>query len=353
MAATSDARHRRIALRIGRLRFLLLGLGLLPVLVLLQEREAPAVAWGLAVANALLWPWAARRLASQHPEPLAVERRNLGIDALFAGIWVALLQFSLVPSAALASTLLASLAAVGGGGLAWRGLGLFLGAALLLSALNGFAFEPGSSLPATVASLPLLLGFPLLLAGHLGRMDRRLADQDQRLSALERQDPLTGLANRRALLEAAEHEFRRFRRSGHRASFMVVDIDRFRELGGPPGETAGEAALHQVAAILKRSLRDTDTCGRLEGGCFGVVLTDASGGGVGELAERLRHAIATAAAGGGAGPHPTVSIGYAQVEAAMASSGQWIAAAQAALQGARALGRNRSLAAPALGAYPP
>lgn len=349
MAATSDARHRRIALRIGRLRFLLLGLGLLPVLVLLQEWEAPAVAWGLAVANALLWPWAARRLASQHPEPLAVERRNLGIDALFAGIWVALLQFSLVPSAALASTLLASLAAVGGSGLVWRGLGLFLGAALLLSALNGFAFEPGSSLPATVASLPLLLGFPLLLASRLGRMGRHLAGQDQRLAALERQDPLTGLANRRALLEAAEHEFRRFRRSGHRASFMVVDIDRFRELDAPPAE----AALRRVAAILKRSLRDTDTCGRLEGDRFGVVLADASGSGVGELAERLRHAVATAAADGGPGPHPTVSIGYAQVEATMANSGQWIAAAQAALQGAKALGRNRSLAAPALGAYPP
>ncbi|MFN3414153.1 MAG: MqnA/MqnD/SBP family protein [Thermoanaerobaculum sp.] len=143
---------------------------------------------------------------------------------------------------------------------------------------------------------------------------------------------------------------------------LVVDLGAWwQEKTGLPLPLGGNAirrdlpreVSRRVAAVLAKTLRDTDTCGRLEGGCFGVVLTDASGGGVGELAERLRHAIATAAAGGGAGPHPTVSIGYAQVEAAMASSGQWIAAAQAALQGARALGRNRSLAAPALGAYPP
>ena len=95
-----------------------------------------------------------------------------------------------------------------------------------------------------------------------------------------------------------------------------------------------------------------EACGRLDGDRFGAVLTDASGSGVGDLAERLRQAIAALGAGDARGAHPTVSIGFAQIDAGMRDSAQWFAAAEAALKAAKAAGRNRSMSAPALGLAP-
>lgn len=343
-----DAQHRLVA-SIAGMRALGLALGLLPVLVVLFELGAPTIMWLLALANGLLWPWAARRLALGHADPVAMERRNLFIDSVMGGVWVALMQFNLVPSVALASMVLMDKFAFGGTRLALRCLAAFLASAAILSALNGFAFSPTSSTAATLACLPLLLAYPSVIALAAYRLSLHARRQSERLEQLSRTDPLTGLGNRRALMEAAEHEFRRFRRSGHRASFMMIDIDRFKQLNDLHGHAAGDDALKSVAAVLKATLRDTDTCGRLGGDEFGVVLTDTSGVGVGDFAERLRHAVATHPPGDADGIHPTISIGYAQVNAGMTTSAQWIAEADAALYAAKNAGRNRAMSAPAFG----
>ena len=345
--------QRRIVGSVARMRATGLALGLLPVLVVLHELRAPLVMWLLAFANGLLWPWVARRLAQRHPNPLVAERRGLIIDSAMGGVWVALMQFNLVPSVVLGSMLLMDKFAFGGKRLAMQSLLAFALAAIVIAALNGFAFSPASSTTATLAVLPLLVVYPSAIAYSAYVLSQRVRRQSARLEQLSRTDPLTGLANRRALLEATEHEFRRFRRSGHRATFMMIDVDRFKQLNDARGHAAGDEALRSIAAVLKATLRDTDTCGRLGGDEFGVVLTDASGGGVGELAERLRHAVDRLAVAGGEGPHPTISIGYAQVHAGMASSAQWMAAADAALFAAKGAGRNRSMSAPSLGAAVP
>jgi diguanylate cyclase len=339
--------QRRIVATIARMRVLGLAAGMLPVLVVLRELHAPTIMWLLALANGLLWPWAARRLAMGHADPIAMERRNLVIDSLMGGVWVALMQFNAVPSMVLGSMLLMDKFAFGGVRLALPCLGLFLASAVGISALNGFAFSPASSLAATLAVLPLLVLYPSAVALSTYTLSQRVRQQAVRLEVLSRTDVLTGLSNRRAVLDAAEHEFRRFRRSGYRASFMMVDVDRFKQINDSLGHAAGDEALRRVARVLKATLRDTDTCGRLDGDEFGIVLADASGPGVGDLAERLRHAVATQAEG--PGPHPTVSIGYAQVHMGMTTAAQWIAAADAALYAAKNAGRNRSSAAPAFG----
>lgn len=349
MDPTPDDAQRRIVQNAARMRLLGLWLVLLPVAVVLHERQAPAIMWALAAANVLVWPWAARRLALAHPHPLAMERRNLLVDSLMAGLWVALMQFNAVPSLMLASIILMDKFAFGGPRLALRSGLVFLVSATTVAALGEFAFTPRSSWPAIVATVPALLVYPSAIALSAWRLSQQLGGHRKALAALVRTDPLTGVANPRALQEATEHEFRRFRRSGHRASFMVLDVDRFRLLNDVHGHAAGDAALQAIAAVLRKTLRDTDTAGRLGGDRFGVVLTDASGSGVGELAERLRHALAERLLNDANGAHPTVSIGYAQIDAGMLTSTQWIAAAESALRAAKAAGRNRSMSAPAFG----
>lgn len=344
--------QRRIVQNAGRMRLLGLWLGLLPVVAVLQELQAPAIVWMLAAAHVLVWPWVARRLARVHAAPLTVERRNLVIDAVMGGLWVAVMQFNLVPSAVLASIVMMDKFAFGGPRLALRCALAFVAAAALVAALNGFAFAPSSSMAVTLASMPLLLAYPSAIALATHRLAQEVRGQRATLDAMRRTDALTGLLNPRALMDAAEHEFRRFRRSGHRATVMLVDMDRFRLLNDVHGRDAGDAALQAVAAVLKRTLRDTDGCGRLDGDRFGAVLTDASGSGVGELAERLRHAVASLTVDALRGTHLTVSIGFAQIDAGMRSSAQWFAAAEAALHAAKSAGRNRSMSAPALGGAP-
>lgn len=341
--------ERRIVSHTARMRVLGLVLGVPPLAVVLAELSAPPIMWALAVANVGLWPWVARRRALADRRPVAVEQGNLLVDSVMGGVWVALMQFNAVPSAVLASMLLMDKCAFGGARLALRCAIAFAVSAALLWGLNLFAFTPASSTAAIVASLPLLLVYPAAVALASHRLARQVDGQARALAALERTDTLTGVANRRALMEATEHEFRRFRRSGHRASFMVVDVDRFRQLNETYGPAAGDFALRAIADILRRTLRDTDTCGRLGGDRFGIVLADASGSGVADLAERLRHAVASDGLQQGGGVHPTISIGIAQIDASMPSSMQWIDAAEAALKAAKSAGRNRSMSAPAHG----
>lgn len=344
-----DDAQRRIVQNAARMRLVGLWLSLLPVAVVLHELRAPAIMWALAAANVLVWPWVAKRRVMTHAKPLAMERRNLHVDALMAGLWVALMQFNAVPSLMLASIVLMDKFAFGGPRLALRCGLVFLASTTAVGALNLFAFTPASSWLAILATAPALMIYPSAIALSAWRLSQQVGGQRQALASLVRTDPLTGVANPRALQDATEHEFRRFRRSGHRASFMVVDIDRFRLLNDVHGRAAGDAALQAIATVLRKTLRDTDTCGRLGGDRFGMVLTDASGSGVGELAERLRHALAARLLDDAAGAHPTVSIGYAQIDAGMLTSTQWVAAAESALRAAKSAGRNRSMSAPAFG----
>lgn len=345
MHTLPDTLQCRIVSTIARMRALGLGLGLLPVLVVLHELEAPTIMWLVALAHGLLWPWAARQLAIGHADPIAMERRNMMVDSLMGGVWVALMQFNLVPSVVFGSMLLMGKFAFGGPRLVLPCLVAFSVAMAGIGALNGFAFSPASSTAASLATIPLLVAYPSAIALFAFMLSQRVRKQSEQLELLSRTDPLTGLCNRRALLDAAEHEFRRFRRSGHRASFMLVDVDRFKLIHDSHGHAMGDEALQRIARMLKATVRDTDTCGRLGGDEFGVVLTDASGVGAGDLAERLRHAVASDADA----PHLTVSIGYAQVHAGMTTCAQWIAAADAALHEAKGAGRNRAMSAPAFG----
>jgi diguanylate cyclase (GGDEF)-like protein len=123
----------------------------------------------------------------------------------------------------------------------------------------------------------------------LRRRVQRLLDATQALSHL---DPLTGLANRRYLMEQAPRIWRQARRDGTRVAAMVLDIDHFKRLNDAHGHAAGDAVLCAVARSLAATVRPADVLVRT-GGEELVVL-----GLVGDLhearrlAERLRLAVA-------------------------------------------------------------
>jgi len=95
---------------------------------------------------------------------------------------------------------------------------------------------------------------------------------------LARQDPLTGLANRRAFLEASETEKERSRRYHHCFNIAYIDLDGFKKVNDSLGHAVGDQVLRQVADTLRSNLRSTDAVARLGGDEFAILLveTDAA-----------------------------------------------------------------------------
>lgn len=85
-------------------------------------------------------------------------------------------------------------------------------------------------------------------------------------------DPLTGLANRRALRLALDRELARAARYGHPCAVLVLEIDRFKQINDRFGHLQGDEALRKVAATLRSSCRATDVLSRFGGDEFVVVM---------------------------------------------------------------------------------
>ncbi len=101
-------------------------------------------------------------------------------------------------------------------------------------------------------------------------------------------DPLTGLANRTAMMTALDREIRLARRNQSPLSLIVLDVDKFKRINDEYGHIAGDAVLVALAACLKKSVRTTDIISRFGGEEFSVLLVGANTHSAGMLAERIR-----------------------------------------------------------------
>lgn len=117
-----------------------------------------------------------------------------------------------------------------------------------------------------------------------------------RLQSLARTDPLTGLANRRHFDEVKDDEFRRARRNGQCLSFLLCDIDYFKNYNDHYGHAMGDHCLQAVADAMRASLaRAGDMVARIGGEEFGILLPDADEATAYMLAQRVRQAVADCA----------------------------------------------------------
>ncbi|MBN1097665.1 GGDEF domain-containing protein [Blastococcus sp. TML/C7B] len=121
-------------------------------------------------------------------------------------------------------------------------------------------------------------------------------------------DPLTGIPNRRTLVERLSGAVDAAA-WGHRSVVCLVDLDGFKGVNDRDGHAAGDAMLKAVASILGGVLRETDTVARLGGDEFAVLADVTETFSAELLAERLRQAVALVGSGSGV----TASIGVADV----------------------------------------
>jgi diguanylate cyclase (GGDEF)-like protein len=105
---------------------------------------------------------------------------------------------------------------------------------------------------------------------------------------LSRTDFLTGILNRRALMDAASTELDRLARTGRPFTLLYMDLDDFKSVNDTAGHEAGDSLLTQFATVLKFQLRGIDTVARMGGDEFIVILPETDDQAAEKVAPRLQ-----------------------------------------------------------------
>ncbi|MGV8934220.1 MAG: diguanylate cyclase [Gallionellaceae bacterium] len=187
------------------------------------------------------------------------------------------------------------------------------------------------------------MGFILMIKEQADRVIRKIAMIDS----------LTGMYNRRALMERGEKEYAFSQRNKLPLAVLMLDVDHFKRINDAYGHPTGDAVLVDVAHILASRLRKQDTLGRFGGEEFCIVLPATDEAGAMVLAEKLRLAIASTkmqSAKNDISITITISIGVTVCTVTCASCTEsfqkLIDDADAALYLAKNDGRNRSVKMP-------
>lgn len=213
---------------------------------------------------------------------------------------------------------------------------------------------------------PLMAEFRALAGEHLkllrqltkiakisDRMQTDTRQMAQTLHAASLTDPLTGLPNRRFMIQQLESELARADRHGDGFALIMLDLDHFKAINDAWGHIVGDAALVETANLLRSNLRGHDVCARWGGEEFLILLPCSDLEQAQTVAEKLRARVAghrLRHAGGEVGV--TLSLGIAVRQPGMTTD-DCIQAADDALYEAKRGGRNRWVAAqPKLSAGP-
>jgi len=198
------------------------------------------------------------------------------------------------------------------------------------------AIECTDQLETARAALKEEVSKRLVAEEDLTQANRRLHEQAMR-------DPLTGLYNRRYLMDFFERELHRARRGGERLGVMMIDIDHFKRVNDTFGHAAGDAVLSAVAKYMLSLVRGEDMLCRYGGEEFVLVQAKASAEAVMQRAETFREgtrSLDIVHDGQRIGP-VTLSIGISMFPDHAASSEALLQVADVALYRAKRSGRDQ------------
>jgi diguanylate cyclase (GGDEF)-like protein len=189
--------------------------------------------------------------------------------------------------------------------------------------------------------LALVLVIFSVIGGYISSLRQNLSISRSIIQEMAIRDELTGLFNRRHVLELLDYEKNRSSRGGGLFCLAILDIDHFKNVNDIYGHQAGDAVLQAVASTVKTTMRNTEYCARYGGEEFLIVLTQTGINGALIGAERVRTNIEKI-------PFPdigsdfkiTVSIGLSEYKM-QEKIDDIIARADEALYRAKNGGRNR------------
>lgn len=192
-----------------------------------------------------------------------------------------------------------------------------------------------------LAQVALIGGFISGLRGKLRARNRELQTAMKRIQELVNIDELTGIYNRRRIVQALSDESNRCRRMPGAFSLGIMDVDHFKQVNDTYGHQAGDEILRELAKAVVGDLRAIDSFGRYGGEEFLLVLPQTTLAGARIKAERLCKTVAALRFNGlPDGFSISVSIGVAE-PLPSESTDETLARADRALYVAKDKGRNR------------
>tara|TARA_R110002050_G_scaffold297702_1_gene459569 strand:- start:119 stop:1084 length:966 start_codon:yes stop_codon:yes gene_type:complete len=162
------------------------------------------------------------------------------------------------------------------------------------------------------------------------------------LAILSQTDGLTNLFNRTHWENCLQAEYKRWARSQHSSSLVMLDIDHFKHVNDTYGHLVGDEVIRHLSALIREHVRETDISGRYGGEEFTILLSDTSLKNAYVFAERLRREVESAVVKyNDIELKYTISLGIAEVDPSIKNYEAWIECADAALYNSKENGRNK------------
>ena len=197
----------------------------------------------------------------------------------------------------------------------------------------------GLPLSMVAASILIALG----VADRLRAQRAALSDAERRAQT----DPLTGVLNRRSLIERLDAACARAKARGLPIALLFIDLDHFKQINDTFGHPAGDACLRAIIEPIHAELRQSDVIGRYGGEEFVVILSSADAAGATAIAQRIVDRVADVRVSGFGEPiGVTCSIGIAASDTLGIWGEPLLAQADAAVYVAKRSGRNQIHLAP-------
>jgi diguanylate cyclase (GGDEF)-like protein len=181
------------------------------------------------------------------------------------------------------------------------------------------------------------------MVGRLRASRQELDERNKELERLSVTDLLTGLRNRRFLLEAFDKEIRRADRHERPFCVLMIDVDRFKQYNDAHGHLAGDTVLSGMGKVIHDATRDDDVVARYGGEEFIVLLPECELANAVLAGERIRTRLTKETFDGRT---VTISVGAAEFPMHGDNAAAVIAAADEALYEAKRLGRDQVIGAP-------
>jgi diguanylate cyclase (GGDEF)-like protein len=175
-------------------------------------------------------------------------------------------------------------------------------------------------------------------------VNQRLQESWDKLNKLSREDGLTGLLNRRVVMQLAQAQLARWLRTGKPFSVVLVDIDDFKPVNDRYGHLVGDSVLQFAADVIRSAARSTDYVGRYGGEEFVLLLPQTGSEEAFVMAQHLVEAMQKSEyEGEDLSLRLTVSAGTATADPSDRDLFSLIARADTALYAAKKQGKNRAI----------